>query len=600
MVAVKRLIVTLALAMALDASARMSDGMYFDLKCQGDANGNGRMDMSEAINALAVGADGGGAAIHGNPADNPSSHEPICFTEETAWRAFYHMSSPVRTALRLPQSYYESDDYVYHYQDSVVFANAKAAEACDHGRTLFVRFYWEGHAYPGKPSRQAVIVSDSWSYSGENGYALTLAPYGSDTGLMVWVGRKNNFIKRGSSIALISSNQWYDVVIRLDTSGATTAVRATFGIMGHQDVWGGTALFQQDLVPKPDGQLVIGAENIDSGTVRFPASDANSPNVFKGRIAELKVWNRSLSDDELGAVFRNISGESVTVGVVNGSSDEFGTAPVEVFDPQTMELGQMRKELTAEHPSLKLSMEFPCEEEEIGKTLLVTPVLGDVEHCDVELLVNGSPVAEARLTDGVETPLHIRNRRWKAGADGKVQLELRRTGDLSGTLGIDALSLGGSWQLGLQDNSWTDFAWEEERDAFDDYFVGDSDMTNHLRRAAYEVGGSSSKTRISINFHCPASMKDFKSELTVRLLNKAGQASEAIPYTFTVNSEHTFSYSLAKYDSVTLEIPPGTFKAGYNSITVEHHAAASGTWAGMDFYRLEFDCPRPGMVVSVR
>ncbi len=600
MATVKRLIAAVSFAMVLDASARMSDGMYFDLKCQGDANGNGRMDLSEVVNALAIGADGGGAAIHGNPADNPSSHEPICFTEETAWRAFYHLASPIRTALRLPQSYYESDDGVYHYQDSVVFANAKATEACDQGRTLFVRFYWEGHAYPGKPARQAFIVSDSWSYGANNGYALTLAPYGSDTGLMVWVGNRNNFVKRGSSIALINSNQWYDVVIRLDQSGGTTKVRTTFGTIGYHDVWDGTALLTQSLSPKSDGQLVIGAENVDSGTVRFPASDANSPNVFKGRIAELKVWNRSLSDEELGAVFRNISGESVTVGVVNGSSDEFGAAPAEVFDPQTMAWDQMRKELTAEHPSLKLAMAFPREEAEIGKTLLVTPVLGDVESCDVELLVNGSPVAEARLNDGVETPLHIRNRRWKADADGKVQLELRRTGDLTGTLGIDALSLGGSWQLGLQDNSWTDFAWENDKDAFADYFVGDPDTTNHLRRAVFEVGGSSSKTQIAINFYCPASIKDFGSKLTVRLLNKAGQASEAIPYTFMVNSEHTFNCSLARYDSVTLDIPPGTFKAGYNSITVEHHATTPDSWAGMDFYRLEFECPRPGMVVSVR
>ena len=106
----KEMVVALAAVLALNVYARESDGMYFDLKCLGDANDNGRLDLNEVVNTMAVGAADGGVSIYGNPVNNPVSHELIGFTEETAWRKFYIRASPVRNALRIPQSYYLSDD----------------------------------------------------------------------------------------------------------------------------------------------------------------------------------------------------------------------------------------------------------------------------------------------------------------------------------------------------------------------------------------------------------------------------------------------------------------------------------------------------------
>jgi hypothetical protein len=268
-----------------------------------------------------------------------------------------------------------------------------------------------------------------------------------------------------------------------------------------------------------------------------------------------------------------------------------------------MEWGSMRKELTAEHPSLKIETSFRPEEAEIGKAFLITPVLSGVASCDVELLVNGKSVAAATLTDGVEMPLRIRNRNWKADANGKVNLELRRKGDLSGKLGIDAFSLGGSWQLGVQDGSYNDFCVEtgvDAVDAFANYFIGDADTTNHLRRATYEVGNSNAKTNIVLNFYCPAAMRNVESVLTVRLANKANPTATAVPFVFTVNRELTFNRSLAKGDSATMVIPEGTLNAGYNFISVEHHAEGTDVWAGMDFYRLQFQDPLNGMKLLIR
>ena len=57
----KKLIVAFVALLALSVSARESDGLYFDLKCLGDANDNGRLDLNEAVNAMAVGVAGGHA-----------------------------------------------------------------------------------------------------------------------------------------------------------------------------------------------------------------------------------------------------------------------------------------------------------------------------------------------------------------------------------------------------------------------------------------------------------------------------------------------------------------------------------------------------------
>lgn len=587
---------------ALGAFAHVYDGMYFDLKCRGDVDGNGRLDLDEVVNAMAVGSSAGGASIYGNSNPNPSTHELIGFTEETEWRFFYNDPSPVRKAIRLPQSYYRDNENNCNclYKDAVVFSVPAATAPCTEGRTMFVRFYWEGWPYPGNLVNESIIASDSWSYNGKAGYALSLSPYGDDMALQVWLADKNNKVKRNTSIAIISSNKWYDVAIRLDTNGEKTTARTCFGGGGNLDHWDGTDQFSVPLVADGAGRLVIGAENYDTSKYGVCILGKQGPKVFKGKIAELKIWNRSLSDAELEAVFRNETGVSAMAGVVNGSSDEFGADPVDVFDPWTMDWGRMRKELTAEHPSLFMKTAFRPEEEGLGKSFILTPVIGGATSCKVKFLVNGHSVVDTTLFDGVEKTIHIRKQDWKADADGNVSMELRRTDDLSGTLGIDALMFGGSWQLGKQDGNYDDFAYESGRDAFANYFIGDTNTLHHLRRATFEVGGSSLKTNIVLNFYCPASMKDLDSKFSVQLLNKANPTTTPVPFVFRVNGGLTFERSLAKWDSATMEIPAGTFRAGLNTISVEHHAEQANTWAGMDFYRLQFKCPGPGLVLVVK
>ena len=95
-----KLILTFAAVASLSASARVSDGLYFDLKSLGDLNGNGTADLSEVVNAMAVGATGGGAATFG---------DKLTFTSETKWRSFYSLASPERQAVKIRQNYDEVD-----------------------------------------------------------------------------------------------------------------------------------------------------------------------------------------------------------------------------------------------------------------------------------------------------------------------------------------------------------------------------------------------------------------------------------------------------------------------------------------------------------
>lgn len=81
----KKLIVAFVALLALSVSARESDGLYFDLKCLGDANDNGRLDLNEAVNAMAVGVAGGGASIYGNPANNPVDDDQFLLRPNAEW-----------------------------------------------------------------------------------------------------------------------------------------------------------------------------------------------------------------------------------------------------------------------------------------------------------------------------------------------------------------------------------------------------------------------------------------------------------------------------------------------------------------------------------
>ena len=465
---------------------------------------------------------------------------------------------------------------------------------------MFCRFRWDGYAYPdpAKTKNDAIVVSDSWSWSGNVGYAFYITPYGDTMNRFgVWVGKTNNAVKRDSSVFLVNSNQWYDVMFRLTTDGTKTQMKMIWGMNGIYDEWNGSTEFATPLAADPNGRLVIGGENY--GSYSTFSKTAAGPKSFNGRIAELKVWNRALSDEEAKAVFVGSWGETLSLGAANGSSDEFGANPQATFDPATMDCGAMRKELTADHPSLSIETAFKAEEDRLGKAILITPVLKDVAACPVRLFVNGEFADEATLVDGVETALCARRRLWKANDAGKIEVEIRRVGDLSGTLGIDALSFGGNWQLGKVDDGWSDFAWEEGTDAKENYYVGDTNTQEHLLRAIFETGGSKAKTRVTLNAYVPAALTDVKSTLGFKFANKqTGDATS--PWTLRLNGVDFWSKDLAKKEVVEVEIPAGTLKAGLNTFSFSHASPQANEWAGMDYYRLQFaDKPR-GMVLIFR
>ena len=92
---VKTLLSSFLAAMSLCVSARVSDGLYFDLKTLGDLDANGKADLMEVVNAMSVGSSGGGAAEYGRT---------LTFSAETAYRDFFHFASPERQAVKIKQS----------------------------------------------------------------------------------------------------------------------------------------------------------------------------------------------------------------------------------------------------------------------------------------------------------------------------------------------------------------------------------------------------------------------------------------------------------------------------------------------------------------
>lgn len=586
---VKAFLASLAATVSLCALARVSDGLYFDLKTLGDLDGNGKADLTETVNAMAVGSSGGGAAEYGRA---------LAFSAETAYRDFFYFGSPERQAVKIKQSYEEVNGKWATKLDALVFRNPAATASCAKGRTLFCRFYWDGYAYP-KPN-QACIAFDSWSYSGNAGYGFSVKPLsdGVTSALEVWVGKKNKTVENGDgSYFAVVSNQWYDVMLRYTTDGETTDVKLMRGHRGVYDEWNATAL-ATPLVADGEGRLVIGGETYGDAWVIFEKTAA-SPKSFNGRIAELKIWNRALDDDEARAVFAGFWGESLSLGAANGSSDEFGANPEPVFDPAAMDCGKLRKELTADNPSLFIETDFREEEDCLGKTVLLTPVMSDVVSCPVQLFVNGELADQAVLSDGVECALRVRRRNWKPNASGRISLEVRRTGNIAGTLGIDALSIGGGWQLGKADGNYDDFSVESGPEAVENFYIGDPDTQRHLRRAIFETRGTKTQKKITLNTYVPASLVNVRAWLGFKVANKK-TPDVTSRWTVKLNGSEFWSGDLLKKDDAEVEIPAGTFRTGLNAFTFSHDCEQSDEWAGMDYYRLVFEDKPRGLSVVIR
>ena len=579
------------------------DGRIFSMRMLGDLNENAKVDLDEIGNGMTVGNPSGWqTATKGNPATPLAGQDPIVFESAELPRAYWNNSAVtnMQTFVRFPQTSISVDGVVSNAEQAITVPYVPDAERPL--RSGFFRFRWDGYAFT--TVSNAVIFGDGWTWASANessrGYAFYVAPTPADgvDRLYLWVGGKNSYVNSWE----IEPGEWYDVSYRfISESRVEVTIRKNWTTSRTV-----TLNYTHTLKFNASANVIIGGQNEAATKWKNDAGTAAGRKVFKGAIAELEIFDASLSKEEMDALAAGQSGAEWAIGSVNGSSYEFGADPHGVYDPRTMEWGEMRGELTAAFPSLTLRTKVRKNDDGRAKILSIVPLLDGVgASCPLTVSVNGNSVG---AWSGGTVDMAVTNSRdvfipgklWHGDEDGYVSVSLTRQAPVVGTLAFDAMTLSGSWQVGTAGDGAGEFSPENRCPPV--FFVGDDDTTNHVRRATYPIGGNMSTSNHVLRAWLPDRVvaNDVSRYCKARFAMRISNASSADAFLFKVlvGDSVVWTGTVIKGDTITFDIPRNVFRSGYNDISVQNWSEGPMFWSQYDYFRLDIK-PVSGMCLIV-
>lgn len=607
---------TIAAAMALfafmplAAAVSVNEGLFFDLGYKGDLNGNGRLDNNEIGNLMTAGKTSGwDCATKGSttvPGQDPVRIDNVkvpvgCWLQSAVTNE--------KAVLKIPQATtYGTDGTYSNAQQTVHFADTRADV---NERSGLIRFRWDGYAFTNK--LDVIMFSDCWRWASEVADARGLAFGISDNNrLNVWVGRICSTVPDRE----LTPGKWYDIAFSAENHevDGTTKAKVRFAIasegvvIGYSEKNGESTRYREIVYDAPlnmdhasDKSIKLGGQESNATKWKeYNSASGTDRKAFKGAFANVKLWSRTMSDEELLAVLAGGDGMQWSIGAPNGSSDEFGGNPVSEFDPAANAWSQMQKTLDAASPTLTFRTKMRTEDEGLQKSLRVLPMLPEGATGSVSLSVNGEPVESADLEDGKEHVFVIPAAKWTADPSGFVTVSIIRTGDIAGTLEFDAISLSGGWQVGYADKSVLELV-SNEKLAPPDFFIGDTDISNHVRRATYSVANNTSPHRMVLHFWVDGRVARKSAAVFSSLIpNKSTKNNEEYTaFEVYLNEERIHSTLAKKLDAIKVQIERGTMNEGLNVIELRN-CSEIDVWAQYDYFRMEFKREFAPFAITVR
>ena len=222
--------------------------------------------------------------------------------------------------------------------------------------------------------------------------------------------------------------------------------------------------------------------------------------------------------------------------------------------------------------------------------------------------VNGTSVGSQTVQPGRTATWYVPGTAFKKGPNNT--LTLTRTGG-SGNVVVDSLSIGGSWQIGIEGQDWSDMSSEG--------YVPRAPVTStfdisrkHWAHAANSGGWTSNRTfrvwlpdRVAANYPMEFDLRsayyangssptNYFMEVFVN-----GQLHNAVRDDTGVVSNRISTTSSHKLYRIPFE--PGELRAGWNEILLHGHARPTGGYFMFDYYRFQLTGNRKnGTMLIVR
>ena len=315
--------------------------------------------------------------------------------------------------------------------------------------------------------------------------------------------------------------------------------------------------------------------------------------AFRGSIQSFAVWNRPLSEAEIREAFAYPRTDIMRIGMANGTGGEFVKASPDGAKVNPDDWYTMPSALA---PGEAVDIDFNLKDHEaaLPQVLRLTSLAGSAGGLDVS--VNGTAVKKPLMSmPGATKSLFLPGELFRAGVN---TMHLANTS--LGTVYVDALALGGSWQVGYADDSSHEFG-----NKYSDVDAGDGSWPGRI------TTDTNTQTTVTVNIPAELAACGHPALFTVRGYMAYGtrwydpKPMCELAVNGVCKGQVTFT---DQYQTFTAKLEPGELKAGTNVFAFINRSApwtAGDTnkkypYINMDFWRLEIkDLPK-GMVFSFR
>ena len=604
---------------ALAGGRRAVDDAVFNLTIRGDLNGNGKIDADELGNALDFSA--------ASPiCVTVTSHVGTapCFTNDTFAPPMYPMTTNVWPALYIPQdNYYDERGTNFVASNAVDFPNAAVTNGLT--QTLYVRFRWDGNAVTNYSS-SCWIMLNGFDWSLRSGWGVYIH---QDAGPATTAGRLGvmvpQTVQRVSEAYAVKKGLWYDLFVTVSPRDETRAKAVAWLLpvptgryWGDDKTYGfdppafqryeKTEISYQLLSFVPNKTTIrLGAEEPRNDWSEIKAANNNAAKTFRGAVARMMLWTRELTDEERWEVASGYDGALWSVGVVNGSADEFAAGGADDVHLVTNAWSHMRRTLTEAEPTLTLKGPLPAAEAGLDHLVNVAPLFGDAkpDACFVRIAVNGASAGIFNLARRSGRNAYVPGSFWKRDAEGNATLTVTRVAPFTAPLEIDAVTVSGAWMFGTANRSHSEFERESRAAA---HIIRGDPVTKHVRRAL--LGEGDPHRTACFHFYMPPEAAgrhgaSFETRTTQMASKLGGHARINIWFN---GVEQEAKEGVSEGDVLDWTFPADAVRPGMNylvlsnatSRTAVEEAGAGGSWIGFDYYRFQTEPEPNGTLLLLR
>ncbi|MBQ6340150.1 MAG: hypothetical protein IJI36_13505 [Kiritimatiellae bacterium] len=437
---------------------------------------------------------------------------------------------------------------------------------------------------------QGLLFGFAWNAS-SNAYQMSTHSTGS-TG-------------KSFGIADIPTNTWFDVAVVV-TGNVITVYRAFTGrgsprsgtTAALDDIYSWLATASNTSTPFPNLTMArantwMGAQSGLTSVQNFTTiSDTNAKKYFCGSVRRFAVWNRALTAEDVREAFGRPRPDIVRIGAANGNSDEFAsdataTATVDAMGswrdlPASLRAGDVRN----------VTFPLSANEADMPQLLRIKTLAGGGAGT-LRVSLNGTAVASKLLAAGQTFVATLPARAFVTGAN---TLTLARTDANGAAVALDSLAIGGSWQVGKNNNSDAEFTYGVVLTGWDSYV-----NTFAWNRAANAKENGTQTLNLYVTVPEEAvSRYGYHYETRIRnsyALSTTPNTKVTISANGVTKKEISGIAGSVWSDVIPIEFEPGELHAGVNNIRL---TVTGGGCDYFDYHRFQLVPPADGTYIIVK